>query len=212
MIPSGSEDPFALRRQAAGIIHILRTIDYPDSLNSLITASLKGLKFSDNDIGVLTTQIVLFFHQRLESILLSEGHSYDVVNAVLSTLALNLKDIEQRIAILSTFKKNPAFPALVVAAKRVYNILKKDTYNKVKESLFVEDAEKELFATANNVKGEISAIDFDPLFKLEKPIDIFFEKVLVMDKDERVKDNRLSLLSNVRELFNSLGDFSRIVE
>jgi glycyl-tRNA synthetase beta chain len=212
MIPSGSEDPFALRRQAAGVIHILQTVDYPDSLNSLITASLKGLKFTDNDIGVITTQIVLFFHQRLESILLSEGHSHDVIDSALSTLALNLKDIKYRINIISELKRQDSFPALLIAAKRVYNILKEDQNSEVNESLFVEDAEKKLFSAANNVKDELLAGNFNQLFKLEKPIDIFFEKVLVMDKDDQIKENRLALLSYVRELFDSFGDFSKIVE
>ena len=212
MIPSGSEDPFALRRQAAGIIHILRTIDYPDSLNSLIDASLKDLKPDEQQGAVLATRILIFFLQRLKGILLSEGHSHDVIDAVLAPLAINLKDIKQRIDILTGLKKESRFPALVVAAKRVYNILKEDPDNEVNEGLFVEDAEKELFAAANNVKGELSTRDFGPLFKLEKPIDIFFDDVLVMDNDEKIRNNRLALLSNVRELFNSLGDFSRIVD
>jgi len=212
MIPSGSEDPFALRRQAAGIIHILRTIDYPDSLNSLITASLKGLNVSGNDLEVLTTQIVLFFNQRLEGILLTEGHRHDIIYAALSTLSLNLKDIKNRIGILSEFRNDPAFSDLVVAAKRAYNILKDDDYDQVDEKLLTEDAEKELFAATNKVAGELSAGDFRPLFKLKEPIDTFFDDVLVMDKDPKIKENRLALLSNVRELFNSLGDFSRIVD
>jgi glycyl-tRNA synthetase beta chain len=212
MIPSGSEDPFALRRQAAGIIHILRTIDYPDSLDSLINASIMSLEASEEKRLELTNAILRFFAQRLEGILLSEGHRHDIINAVLSAGEIHLKDIKQRIDILSAFKKEASFPALVIAAKRAYNILKEDQYNEVNESLFVEDAEKELFAAANNVSSELSSGDFNPLFKLKEPIDTFFEKVLVMDKDEKIKNNRLALLSNIRELFNSLGDFSKIVE
>ena len=212
MIPSGSEDPFALRRQAAGIIHILRTIDYPDSLDSLINASIMSLEASEEKRLEFTNAILRFFAQRLEGILLSEGHSHDISNAVLSAGEIHLKDIKQRIDILSAFKKEESFPALVIAAKRAYNILKEDQYNEVNESLFVEDAEKELFAAANNVRSELSRGDFNPLFKLKEPIDTFFEKVLVMDKDEKIKNNRLALLSNIKELFNSLGDFSKIVE
>ena len=212
MIPSGSEDPFALRRQAAGIIHILRTTGYPDSLNSLIEASLKGLETSEEKRTELTNCILRFFAQRLEGILILEGHSYDVVNAVLSTLVLNLKDIEQRISIISELKNNPTFPAMVVAAKRVYNILQEDQDSEVNESLFTEEAEKELFIAAKNVNNDLVAGDFNLLFKLEKPIDIFFEKVLVMDKDDGIKNNRLALLSYVRRIFNSLGNFSKIIE
>jgi glycyl-tRNA synthetase beta chain len=212
MIPSGSEDPFALRRQAAGIIHILRTVDYPDSLNSLIDMSLNGLEDSAEKRAELTSSILKFFAQRLEGILLSEGHSHDVIDAALSTLSLNLKDVKHRITVLSEFKKDPAFPALVVAAKRAYNILKDNDFDKVDEKLLTEDAEKKLFTAAKKVEGELSAGDFMPLFKLKEPIDTFFDDVLVMDKDEKIRNNRLALLSYVRELFNSLGDFSKIIE
>ncbi|HDZ84793.1 MAG TPA: hypothetical protein ENH45_06185, partial [Nitrospirae bacterium] len=160
----------------------------------------------------LTNCILRFFAQRLEGILILEGHSYDVVNAVLSTLVLNLKDIEQRISIISELKNNPTFPAMVVAAKRVYNILQEDQDSEVNESLFTEEAEKELFIAAKNVNNDLVAGDFNLLFKLEKPIDIFFEKVLVMDKDDGIKNNRLALLSYVRRIFNSLGNFSKIIE
>lgn len=212
MIPSGSEDPFALRRQATGIIHILRTIDYPDSLNSLIEASLKSLGASEEMRASLTEGILKFFAQRLEGILLSEGHSHDIINAVLSSGEMHLKDIKRRIDILSRLKGKDGFPALLIAAKRVCNILKGVQNKEVNESLFTDNAENELFTAVNSVKDELLSGDFNSLFKLEKPIDTFFEKVLVMDKNEQIKENRLALLSCVRELFNSLGDFSRIVE
>ena len=225
MIPSGSEDPFALRRQAAGIIHILRTIDYPDSLNSLIIMSMRNLiserniRYDEQKSAPLELKIILFFIRRLEGILLSEGYSHDIIDSVCgwgqtteNNQDINLKDVKKRIDILSAFKKDPAFPTLVVAAKRVYNILPERQDNEVDESLFIDDSEKELFKAVNDVKGELSDGDFSPLFKFKDPIDIFFEKVLVMDKDERIKENRLALLSNVRNLFNLLGDFSKIIE
>lgn len=212
MVPSGSEDPFALRRQAAGIIHILRTTDYPDSLNSLIEASLERLAPSTQEKNALTKKILEFFHQRLEGILLTEGRSHDVINAALSSGETHLKQIKQRIDTLSSYKNEPAFPDLVVAAKRAYNILKEDSYNEVNESLFDEDAERELLEAAKKVEAELSQGDFSALFKLREPIDTFFDKVLVMDKDEKVKNNRLALLSYIRGLFDRLGDFSKIVE
>jgi glycyl-tRNA synthetase beta chain len=212
MVPSGSEDPYALRRQAAGIIHILQAVDYPDSLNSLIDESLKDLDISDKNKAALADNILKFFVQRMEGIMLSDGHSHDVIDAVLSSQEIKLKDIKLRIDIISTFKKEPGFPALLTAAKRVYNILREVEGSEVNEDLFVEDAEKELFKAANNVKNELSSGDFNVLFKLEEPINTFFDKVLVMDKDDRIKENRLALLSCVRELFNSLGDLSRITE
>jgi glycyl-tRNA synthetase beta chain len=212
MIPSGSEDPFALRRQAAGIINILQSNDYPFTLNALIDASLTGLEPAEKNRAGLTYRILQFFAQRLEGILLTQGHSHDVISAVLSSKEINLKDVKNRINIVMEFKKGPGFPALLLAAKRVCNILAKDQPADVDESLLNEDEEKSLYATANKVRDRLASPDYNSLFELEKPINIFFDSVLVMDNNSQIRENRLALLSSVRGLFDSLCDFSKIVE
>ena len=212
MIPSGSEDPFALRRQAAGIIHILQHNDYRINLNDLIDTSLKSMEPAADKRVQLTEKIKQFIVQRLEGILLSQGHSHDIINAVLSSREGNLKEIKYKINIVSDFKKEPGFSALLTAAKRVYNILAKTEPGELNESLLSEASEKSLYESARNAELELTPSGFKSLFQLEGPINNFFESVLVMDKDPRIKDNRLALLAIVKSAFDSLADFSKILD
>ncbi|RJQ14761.1 MAG: glycine--tRNA ligase subunit beta [Nitrospiraceae bacterium] len=212
LIPSGSEDPYALRRQAAGTINILQNKDYPLTIDMLVNSALENLSVSPERKGALSEQILQFFSQRLEGILSSQGYSYDLVNAALAAKDLNIKDLKYRIETLSELKKDPAFPALLMAAKRVCNILARVQPGEVNETLLNEPSEKELFNTAGRVGDKIAGQDFSSLFEFEKPINSFFDSVLVMDKDEKIKNNRLALLLSVRNVFDSLGDFSRLME
>jgi glycyl-tRNA synthetase beta chain len=213
MIPSGSEDPFALRRQAAGIINILHSNGYALTLNWLVDTSLKSLEPSAEIRAKLTEKILQFFAQRLEGMLLSQGYSYDIVNAALSVTVLDITDIQKRIQALSAMKKQPGFPSLLTAAKRVYNILAKVQPGDIKENLLSEPSEIELFGMVEKIKdGGVTATGFDALFKLERPVNAFFDSVLVMDKNPQIKENRLALLLSVKKLFDSLADFSRIIE
>jgi glycyl-tRNA synthetase beta chain len=212
LIPSGSEDPYALRRQAAGIINILQNNDYPLPLDELIDLAIQGLSVSSENRKPLTGKILQFFNQRIEAILLSQGYSYDLVNAALATGSLNMKGLKYRIDALSDLKKNPAFPGLLMAAKRVYNILAKAQPGTMNENLLTDTAEKNLFTALAKVKNEVEGKNFRALFELENPVNAFFDSVLVMDKDDSVKNNRITLLFLVRNVFDYLGDFSKIVE
>lgn len=212
MIPTGSEDPYALRRQAAGIINILQGRDYPLMLDDLINSALENLKPSPGEKEKLSDAILQFFYQRLDGMLLAQGYSYDLVNAVLASRGTNLKELDRRISALSEMRKDPRFPGLLTAAKRVCNILSKSGAGTLKEDLFVEEEEKELYSTAGKVKSRLTPTDFTALFEFEGPVNTFFDKVLVMDRDTAIKDNRLALLSYVKTSLDSLGDFSKIVE
>jgi len=213
MVPSGSEDPFALRRQAAGIINILQNRDYDITLNCLVDASLTHLEPSEDKRARLTEKILQFFAQRLEGSLLSQGHSYDTIDAALSLTVLNITDIHRRIQSLSALKKDPGFPSLLIAAKRVYNILAKVQPTEVKENLLSDPSEIELFEMVGKIKAEMmAATGFNALFKLERPVNSFFDSVLVMDKNPHIKENRLALLFSVKKLFDTLADFSKVIE
>lgn len=212
MVPSGSEDPFALRRQAAGIINILQNRNYPLTLNALISRSLESLEASEEKRMELADSILQFFSQRLEGILLSQGHSHDVINAVLSSDEIDLKDIQFRVNIILQFKKDPAFPALLTAAKRVYNILTRVQHGDINESLLTEGAERDLYSAAKTAGENLKTSEYRSLFGLEEPVNLFFDTILIMDKDPHIKGNRLALLSMVKSVFNSLADFSKIVE
>ena len=212
LIPTGSEDPFALRRQAAGIISILQNGDYPLSLDILIDKSLENLASAGQEKETVSGKILQFFNQRLEGILLSRGFSHDIINAALSTGEMNINEIMRRIGILSEFRKYPEFPGLLLAAKRVHNILAKTRPGDVKEDLLIEASEKELFMASGKVRDNLEDSGFRALFELEEPINNFFDNVLVMDNDIRIKENRLALLFSVKEVFDSIGDFSKIIE
>jgi glycyl-tRNA synthetase beta chain len=212
LIPSGSEDPFALRRQAAGIINVLQNRDYPLTLEMLIDRAFENLPVLSEGEKSLSDKTMNFFSQRLEGMLLSQGYSYDIVNAVLAVKMLNMKDLKQRIDLLSDLKKNTSFPPLLMAAKRVYNILAKAQPSALNEHLLSEPSEKLLLNTACEVRDKIKENILSSFFDLEKPINTFFDSVLVMDKDEKIRDNRLALLYLIKGIFDSFGDFSKITE
>ncbi|MCK5512110.1 MAG: glycine--tRNA ligase subunit beta [Thermodesulfovibrionia bacterium] len=211
MIPTGSEDPYALRRQAMGIINILQKTNYPLSLEMLISKSLEGIESYPPARNQLRITILNFFQQRLEGMLSEEGYSHDIIDSVLSSGVGTIKDTKNRIKILTTLITNPDFPELLTAAKRVYNILAKLKTGKFKKSLLTETSEKELYTSVLKAEGKLRETNFQVLFELRDPINVFFDKVLVMDKKHEIKENRLALLAYVKKIFDSLADFSKIV-
>jgi glycyl-tRNA synthetase beta chain len=212
MVPTGSEDPFALRRQAMGVVNILQNTAHPISLNTLINRSLQSLEGSEGKRSKLTGQILQFFRQRLEGVYLSQGFTHDIVNAVLAAEELDMTIINRKIHALASLKKDPSFPSMLTAAKRAYNILSKVQPGAVNEDLLTDPSEKALFSAVRKVRETMGDNDYPSLFELEKPINTFFDSVLVMDKNPGIKENRLALLLTVKEAFNSLADFSKIQE
>jgi len=218
LIPTGSEDPFALRRQAIGVINILQSRNYPFSIDFLIDVALQGVESYPPARSQINNKILKFFEQRLEGMLLEEGYSHDLINSVLSTGNWNVGNIKNRLRILSVMKENPEFPELLTASKRVYNILVNQTAvrqvmkpGELKEKLLIEPEEKELFTALLEVRERLTDNSFNALFELKDPINSFFDKVLVMDKDPEIRENRLALLLSIKKIFDSLGDFSKIV-
>lgn len=210
LIPTGSEDPYALRRQAAGIINILHDRDYSISLDNMVNRALVPLEGSDEKREALTNRIVRFFHPRIEGMYIAQGHAVDVISAVLPTGDLIISEINDRLEILIELKKEAEFPDLLAAAKRVYNILAKARPGEVNDSLLSDPAEKNLFNAVATLKEKIMDSDFKSLLDLKDPINAFFDDVLVMDRDPLIKENRLSLLFAVKSLFDSLADFSKL--
>lgn len=210
LIPTGSEDPFALRRQAAGILNILQDKDYPVSLESLMEISLRNLEISDESRKILSEEILHFFYPRLEGIFQSQRYRSDIINAALASGNTIISDLKHRIEIMSSLTTDDRFTELLTAATRVYNILVNAKPAAVDEMLLIEPAEKELFSAVNAARDKLESSNFRVLFELQAPINTFFDNVLVMDKDQRVKDNRLALLYSVKNVFDSLGDFSKI--
>ena len=163
--------------------------------------------------------MLAFFKGRFENQLISQGHPYDVVDAVLSVDIADLVRAVKKIEAMEAFKAHPDFEPLAIAFKRVGNILKDFEGGAVDSALFEMDAEKNLHDTFLEI-GDKAAAHLDAgndegalieMARLREPVDVFFDSVLVMAKDEKVKFNRLSLLDEISKLFHRVADFSKIV-
>lgn len=222
VIPTGTADPFALRRQALGIINIIIDKSYPLDIDALVDKSLeilekkKKLKRSKEETR---KDVMNFLRGRFENQLVLQGHPYDVVNAV---LALGMADIVQsfrKIEAMEGFKTHPDFEPLAIAFKRVVNILEDFKGGSVDASLFDSRAEADLYDSFAKIRKRANGcIDegrysdaLSEMATLRKPVDAFFEEVMVMAEDEKIRFNRLSLLKEISDLFYRIADFSRIV-
>jgi glycyl-tRNA synthetase beta chain len=221
LIPTGSQDPFALRRQALGAIQIILENKYPVSLESLVQASQKLFPGKASKAGFVK-EVVDFLNGRLQAVMESKGLSYDVVNAVVATEASSLVDFVAKAEAVKKLKMDPDFQKLATAAGRVLRILpeKKITAKVAKPLLKLEEErdlyEKVLFAqklvAESDAAGESYYEDVaGHLEALVPSIHAFFEKVMVMDKDAKVRNNRLALLKQASEVLLVLCDFRKLV-
>lgn len=220
MPPTGTADPYALRRQALGVIHIILSRRYELGLNFLIDECLAALKdILKKPAEDVKKDVLEFFRGRLQNQLISQGYAYDTVDAVLAADIDGLVLVIEKIQALQAFRANPEFEPLSIAFKRIDNILKDFRGGSVDVNLLSQDAEIKLFANFENigtrVEKAIAEKDFtaalNRLAALRSPVDAFFESVMVMDNDEKIRFNRLSLLSEISALFHQIADFSKIV-
>lgn len=220
LIPTGTADPFALRRQTLGIIRIILERPFRISLSALIDQALPLLQsYMTEPAQTVKEGVLEFFQGRLQHWLVNqEGYTPDAVDAALAVGMDDLVDAVARARALAAFKARPDFESLATAFKRVVNIIKEPETAPVEPDLLSGGAEKELFAalqeTEKLVSGCIDRSDYDgaleAMSKLKAPIDAFFDSVLVMDKDDVVRRNRLALLTRVHDLFAKVGDFRKI--
>lgn len=222
LIPTGTADPFALRRQTLGIIRIILEKPLRVSLGDLIDQALPLLAAKMTEPRETVKQGVLdFFQGRLHHLLASQdgyGFGADVVDA---SLAVGIDDLVEAVArtkALAKFKARPDFDSLASAVKRVVNITKESEPTPVNPDLLQSSAEQALFLTLRDTEGVVAGClagsDYDEaleaMSKLKGFIDAFFDSVLVMDKDEDIKRNRLALLTRIRSLFAGVADFRKI--
>lgn len=220
MIPTGTADPFALRRQTLGIIRIIAEKKLPISLEALIRKAIPLLRRwatePENDVlnGVMN-----FFKGRLEHMLTSAPDSPYMPNAVRAALAVKLDVIPddiKRIEALSKFVQKPDFESLATAFKRVVNIIKDEvSEGVVRPELFQEKQEEELWKSFLVCRERVKTFTaqgeyfnaLEALAELKPVIDAFFDSVLVMAKEENIRQNRLALLRSIKELFEEIADF-----
>ena len=201
--PTGSSDPLGVRRAALGIIKTIVENKFNINISDLIKSALEFLPVQAD----CQKDIEEFFIQRL-TILLGDEYKKDVLESCLNNNPLsNLSDYMVRINVIANLDN----PMIIENANRVIRILKDTSFDKVDESLFTDDAEKKLY---EGMKGINFSGDYNDYLKqligLNASIDNFFEKVLVMDKDERIKNNRIGLLTELKKDYERIADFSKL--
>ena len=220
LIPTGSQDPFALRRQALGIVNMLKEAQYHISLSQLVAKAMELLKIADaGQQAKLQNDVADFMKLRLKNVLADAGIRYDVVDAVFVTVDDIYGVFLRAQAVNEAVKQD--MEKTIQAFVRTGNIARKakDVQAAVETDLLAEQVEKDLCkayeAAASKVEREIEAQDYAgaiaTLSQLAAPIDAFFDGVMVMDKDEKIKNNRLGLLKLVDNLICQVADFSKIV-
>jgi glycyl-tRNA synthetase beta chain len=221
LVPTGTSDPYALRRQALGIINIILNKKYPISLKKLIERNIEYLNDKISRDPVMVKEGVMeFFRLRLQHQLTGQGYPYDIVDAVLSLYFDDLADSFERIKALQELKNQPDFKPLAIAFKRASNILNQSPPGgEVVPSLFRDSVENTLFEAYKEIEEYVVKLIskkryLDALTKmvqLRKPVDDFFDNVMVMAEDEKTRKNRLAILAEISGLFLKIADFSRIV-
>jgi glycyl-tRNA synthetase beta chain len=218
LIPSGSEDPYGLRRQSIAILTMLFDRGREMSLASLTAQACAGYGLDDAAASRVGGEVLDFLRQRLTGMLTTEGLRSDVVDAALSVRFDDPLIAKEKVRALDVWRASEDYQPLVTALKRAGNIIPKDFAGAVSEQLLREDAEKDLFTAYARIKDQVTdrtgRLDFrgalGDIASLRKPVDSFFDKVMVMDKDAAVKNNRLALLAGITGLFSAIADFSRL--
>jgi len=220
--PTGSQDPYALRRQALGISHIILEGDFTISLEQLVEAAYKGYEGKvqfKHSLAKVKEDVAEFFKQRLKGILSDRGYSYDTVEAVLASGYDDFRDVLLRAGALAGFRQDPDFNNLITAFNRANNLSKNTPPGRVEPSLLEDPAEKELYHCLSGVKAKSEAYlqkqDYHSLLAaiatLREPLDKFFNSVMVMVDQKEIRENRLSLLANLAAMVKQTADLTRVV-
>jgi len=231
LVPSGSKDPFALRRQANGIVKIVAEKKLPLSMGDLMRDARMGYRKSEAekkfvDDAKFTESVRAFFHERLEFYLKDVcGYGYDVVKAVLAADADDVVDALARAEAVKQVLHMPEFQAIGAAGKRIRNILRQAAEKGIRPAgkfEYLSDAAHEEKTLAAYMEGTGARVEelrkkkeyVDALVTLataREPVDRFFDKVMVMVDDACVRANRLALLQTLLREFSTIADFSEIV-
>jgi glycyl-tRNA synthetase beta chain len=217
--PSGTADPFGLRRLALGLLHIIEDRSCTLSLSALVEGALElyGEKVSE-DSEIVKAQVLDFIRGRFVNDLVARGVPREAIEAVTSVSFDDVVDCRVRIEALAAVKEQPTFAVLASAFKRVMNIIKDSPGGTVDDNMLQESAEKKLFEILQKVQKEaeplIVAQEYDAalnvILRMKEPVDTFFDQVMVMADDQQLRENRLNLLSAIAQLFLKVGDFSKM--
>ena len=218
--PTGTADPYALRRHALGIIRIIRAKKIGISLKDVVSKSGSILNEAISfDREKVVDRVLDFIKDRFKNLLLSEGIAQDFVEAVIMIDFSFLNRVEERIVALRRFREiSKDFERLTISFKRIMNIVRGfEGTDKVNPDLFEHTSEENLWKTFQSVKDNVQKeihreTYFDALnsiAELTGPVDEFFSDVMVMAEDVRIRENRLGMLKGLNQLFLQIADFSR---
>jgi glycyl-tRNA synthetase beta chain len=219
-IPTGDKDPFGLRRAALGVLRMLMDTPLPLAPPGLIDDAAAGFapELFSGDWRAASAD---FFKERLRHMLRDAGHDPRAVDAVLALDPTRIDQVPARLAAVKAFAALPEANALAAANKRIVNILRKsgaEAGDAVDSALLAEDAEKALWlqveAVAPGIEAQLAAADYAGALKalagLRGAVDAFFDGVMVMAEDAKLRANRLALLSRLAGLMNRVADISRL--
>jgi glycyl-tRNA synthetase beta chain len=227
-IPTGSSDPFALRRAALGIVKIILEKDLPLSLSAAISAAAKALKEHAPHIeptAAVEKQVLDFILERARYVLRERrGFAYDEINASFAAGADDLGDAVERVDAVKAIRDTKNFAPLAASFKRIRNILEKSAgkgdrgQGAVRQELLKEAAELQLFTVAQRIGEEATRFKkekkyrkaLEKISELRPAVDFFFDKVMVMVEDEELRRNRLALLGGLFKEFSTIADFSEL--
>ncbi|MBS5787518.1 MAG: glycine--tRNA ligase subunit beta [Clostridioides difficile] len=217
--PTGSQDPYALRRQALGILSILMDKKIDVDLKTLIEHALDNYIEIDFDKSAVCANIMNFFNERVRIQFKDMGIRYDVVDAVISSDVNDVYDMYCRALALNNWLDRDELVEMLTAFNRVSTLAQKAESDKVDESLLKEDAERNLYSEFIDVKEKVEELISDKKYSdaletfatLRPVIDSLFDSVMVMDNDEVIKNNRLGLLKQIYDTMLKICDLSKIV-
>lgn len=219
LIPTGSQDPFALRRQALGIVNILLQGQYQVSLDQLFARTMDLLNITTVEKRTkITADLQEFFRLRLKNILTDEKIRYDIIDAVMAVGTDDVYDTWLRAKAVSVDGGSAAMQKAVQALTRVANLAKNADSENVEADLLTDKAEAALYEAYEQAHKKISQLiqtqDYkhvlEALANLAEPIDAFFRAVMVMVEDQKVRNNRLALLKSITTLAQRVADLSKI--
>lgn len=218
--PTGSADPYGLRRAALGVLAILLDRDWHLSLDLLVHTAARVLEGTVVASASVEADTLEFLRVRLRGVLIERGTiASDCVDAALAVEFTDVPRARRRAEAVNTLRARADFEPLAAAFKRVANILKGQSIERAPDpAAFVEGEEKALWQSFGEIAGRVDtrlesgdyAGALQVLAELKGPVDRFFDKVLVMDKDERVKANRLALLGRINATFTRIADFRQL--
>jgi glycyl-tRNA synthetase beta chain len=219
LVPTGSQDPYALRRQAIGLVRMIDEKRLPVVMSELVAEATVAYGVEEARRPEIAAAVLDFVGQRARNFFIDAGYSYDLVDAVLAASLSDLAGVRPRLTALAHFRANEDFAGLVIGARRATNILKGQPELPYDAALLAEPATRTLSDARRHVEGEvrraIAGGEFDravrELLSLRRPIDDFFDEVLVMVEDEKLRTARLGLLADVRKLFFAMADFAKVV-